>query len=445
MLLDEHPPFATSWSQIFEQVGTSIASMVKNRGNLMRRALIDNWALFLGMAMLMIANGLLVTLLSVRGAGLGFSPLIISIMQACYPLGALIGTIAVPKLIEKVGHIRVFSALASMVSIAAIIHLLTSDPVSWSSMRFLAGVCFPGLYVVTESWLNAKSENRIRAQVLSIYFIIQTLGPAIGTALVGFPDPSGNLMFGIVSILISLSIVPLLLSGIRAPEFTAPDRMTVTKLYRVSPMAVTGITLMSVGVSAWFIALPLYALNQGFSAAQASGVLVVAMITAGVFQYPIGWISDNTDRRNVVISLSVLAALVAGWLTFNDRDFVIGFAVIAAMTLPIYSILAAHANDQLLPTQVVPASGAMVFLLQLGQVFGMFLGPNVIVFANGRGLQILIGLICVGLAMFALVRRVSTEAPEETGEVQAMGVIGVAQPGNLVAQAMVTEDEKTDN
>ena len=90
-------------------------------------------------------------------------------------------------------------------------------------------------------------------------------------------------------------IVPLLLSGIRAPEFTAPDRMTVTKLYRVSPMAVTGITLMSVGVSAWFIALPLYALNQGFSAAQASGVLVVAMITAGVFQYPIGWISDNTD------------------------------------------------------------------------------------------------------------------------------------------------------
>ena len=407
----------------------------------MRRALLDNWTLFLGMTLLMVANGLLVTLLSIRGAGLGFSPLTISIMQACYPLGALIGTMTVPKLVEKVGHIRVFSALASMVSIAAIIHLLTSDPMSWSAMRFLAGICFPGLYVVTESWLNAKSENRIRAQVLSVYFIIQTLGPALGTALVGFPDPTGNLMFGIVSILISVSIVPLLLSGIRAPEFTAPDRMTVKKLYAVSPMAVTGITLMSVGVSAWFIALPLYALNHGFSPAQASGVLVVAMIAAGIVQYPIGWISDNTDRRNVVIWLSVIAALAAAWLTIDDSQILIGFSVIAAMTLPVYSILAAHANDQLLPAQVVPASGTMVFLLQLGQVFGMLLGPNVIIMADERGLQILIGLISVGVALFAMARRVTSEAPEETGEVLAMGVIGVAQPGHLHAESVIAADE----
>ena len=344
----------------------------------MQRALLDNWALFLGMLMLMVANGLLVTLLSIRGAGLGFSPLTISLMQACYPLGALIGTITVPHLIEKVGHIRVFSALASMVSIAAIIHLLTNDPISWSAMRFLAGVCFPGLYVVTESWLNAKSENRIRAQVLSVYFIIQTLGPALGTALVGFPDPTGNLMFGIVSILMSLAIVPLLLSGNRAPDYSAPDRMTVIKLYRVSPMAVLGIIIMSVGVSAWFIALPLYALRQGFTDAQASGALVVAMIAAGLVQYPVGWISDNTDRRYVVIGLSVISAIAALWMAVDTSPsrIVIGFAVIAAMTLPVYSILAAHANDQLSPGQVVPASGTMAFLLQFGQVFGILAGAQ---------------------------------------------------------------------
>ncbi len=409
----------------------------------MRRALIDNWTLFLGMLMLMVANGLLVTLLSIRGAGLGFSPLTISIMQACYPLGALIGTITVPHLIEKVGHIRVFSALASMVSIAAIIHLLTSDPISWSAMRFLAGVCFPGLYVVTESWLNAKSENRIRAQVLSVYFIIQTLGPALGTAMVGFPDPTGNLMFGIVSILMSLAIVPLLLSGIRAPDFSAPDRMTVTKLYRVSPMAVLGITLMSVGVSAWFIALPLYALQQGFTGAQASWALVVAMIAAGLVQYPVGWVSDNTDRRYVVIGLSVASALAAFWMAVDTSPsrIVIGFAVIAAMTLPVYSILAAHANDQLKPGQVVPASGTMAFLMQFGQVFGMLLGPNAIILADGRGLQLLVAVIGVGVALIAVARRVSREAPAETGEYQAMGVIGVAQPGSLHAEGLAAEEE----
>ena len=194
----------------------------------MKRALIDNWALFLGMMMLMVGNGLLVTLLTIRGSTLGFSDLEISVMQSCYPLGALAGTMLTPRLIEKVGHIRVFSALASMVSVAAIAHLLTSDPLSWAAMRLLAGFCFPGLYVITESWLNAKSENRIRAQVLSIYFIIQTAGPALGTAMVGLPDPSGNLLFGVTSILLSVAIVPLLLSNNRAPDYSAPDRMPVS-------------------------------------------------------------------------------------------------------------------------------------------------------------------------------------------------------------------------
>jgi MFS family permease len=304
-------------------------------------------------------------------------------------------------------------------------------------------VCFPGLYVVTESWLNAKTENRIRAQVLSVYFIIQTLGPAVGTALVGFPDPTGNLMFGIVSVLMSLSIVPLLLSNNRAPEFEVSDRMSVRRLYRVSPMAVTGIVLMSIGVSAWFIALPLYALQQGFSGAQASGALVVAMVAAGISQYPVGWISDHTDRRYVVIGLSLISALAAMWLTLDTSPSrtVLGFAIIAAVTLPIYSILAAHANDQLTPAQVVPASGTMAFLLQLGQVFGMLLGPNMIALADGRGLQIMLVVIGIGVALIAVARRVSSQAPQDTGEVIATGVIGMPMPGMLQAQVL-SEDER---
>lgn len=408
----------------------------------MRRALIENWALYLGMMMLMLANGLLVTLLTIRGSTLGFSPLTISIMQACYPLGALLGTIAAPRLIEKVGHIRVFSALASVVSVSAIMHLLTADPYSWSAMRFLAGVCFPGLYVVTEAWLNAKSDNSLRAQILSVYFMIQLLGPALGTAMVSLPDPSGNLLFGVVSILISLAIVPLLLSNNRAPDYVASDRMPVARLYAVSPMAVIGIVVMSVGVSAWFIALPLFALMHGFSEAQASGTLVVAMLAAGMVQYPLGWMSDHTDRRNVVIAISLVSAAVALWLLLDASPvvIVIGFAIIAGSTLPVYSILAAHANDQLSPAQIVPASGTMAFLLQFGQLFGMLLGPNLILLADGKGLQILLLVTGLSVAGIAITRRLQSAAPEETGTAVVTGVIGFAQPGMVQAE-MLAEDE----
>lgn len=409
----------------------------------MIRAFGENWALFLGMLMLMVANGLLATLLTIRGASLGFSDFTISVMQASYPLGALAGTALAPRLVENVGHIRAFSALASLVSIAAIVHLLTSDAISWSVMRLLGGFCYPGLYVITESWLNAKSENNTRAQVLSLYFIIQLAGPALGTALVGFPDPTGNLLFGLVSILISLSIVPLLLSGNKAPDYVAPERMSVAGLYRISPIAVIGIILFSIAVAASYITLPLYALQRGFSPAQASGALVAALIAGALVQYPIGWISDHTDRRYVVIGLGVTTALASLWMAVDTSadHIVFGFVLVAIGLYPAYSILTAHANDQLKLSQIVPASGTMVLLLNIGLLVGTLLGPNSISLFAGRGLQFLLAGLGATVALVALVRRVQVAAPAETGDVQVVGVIGTAQPGVLQAEALIQEEQ----
>ncbi|WP_050604479.1 MFS transporter [Ruegeria sp. 6PALISEP08] len=412
----------------------------------MIRALNENWALFLGMLMLMVANGLLATLLTIRGASLGFSDFTISVMQASYPLGALAGTAMAPRLVENVGHIRAFSALASLVSIAAIVHLLTSDAISWSVMRFLGGFCYPGLYVITESWLNAKSDNSTRAQVLSLYFVIQLAGPALGTALVGFPDPTGNLLFGTVSILISLSIVPLLLSGNKAPDYTVPERMPITRLYKVSPIAVIGIVLVSIGVSAHYITLPLYALQQGFSAAQASGALVAALIAGAAVQYPVGWISDHTDRRFVVIGLGVISAVASLWIAVDTSPthLTLGFMLIAIGLYPTYSILTAHANDQLRLSQIVPASGTMVLLMNIGLLVGTMLGPNAISLFGGRGLQILLAGIGISVALIALIRRFKVAAPAETGEVQVVGIIGATQPGVLQAETWVQEEEEAE-
>lgn len=410
----------------------------------MKRAFLENWALFLGMSLLMVANGLLVTLLTIRGAGLGFSELTISLMQAAYPLGALLGTAMAPGMVAKVGHIRAFSALASLVSIAAILHLLTSDPLSWSAMRFLAGFCYPGLYVITESWLQAKAENQNRAQILSIYFMIWMAGPAIGTALVAVPDPSGNLMFGVVSILISLSIVPLLLSGNKAPEYEVPDKMTVRRLYRVSPMAVIGNFVSSVAVAIWFISLPLYALSLGMSGAQASGMLVVAMVVGALVQYPIGWISDRVDRRLVLMGLGMLGAVTClGMIAAQTQTaLVVGFGLLAGASLPMYAVCTAHANDQLKPAQIVPASGTMLFLLNSGQFIGTLIGPNTVGLANGQGFLSVLGGLCLLVAGIAVLRRGQEDAPEETGQQQAIAVLGAPQSGVLQAESWLEEEDQ---
>ena len=75
-------------------------------------------------------------------------------------------------MLGRVGHIRVFAALASLASIAILLHSVFIDPYSWFLIRILTGVSLSGIYVIMESWLNDKSTNQTRGKVLSIYMII---------------------------------------------------------------------------------------------------------------------------------------------------------------------------------------------------------------------------------------------------------------------------------
>jgi hypothetical protein len=170
----------------------------------------------------------------------------------------------------------------------------------------------------------------------------------------------------------------------------------------------------------------------------------VALTVGALVQYPIGWISDHTDRRYVVIGLASVTVFAGLWMAadVSPSRTMIGFSVIAAATLPVYSILVAHANDQLTAGQIVPASGTMVFLLNIGLFGGTLIGPNTISMADGRGLQILlIGVSAVVVAL-AIIRRLKVAAPEDTGALQAVGIIGVAHPGVLQAESWVAFEER---
>ncbi|MCP5075373.1 MAG: MFS transporter [Rhodobacteraceae bacterium] len=392
----------------------------------MIRALKENWALFAGMLMLMAANGLLATLLSVRGMEIGFSETVIGLMQAGYPLGALIGCVAAPKMVQRVGHVRAFGTLASLCSISAIVHLVTTDATSWFLMRLLAGFCFPGLYVISESWLNAKAQNQMRAAILSVYFVIQIFGAAVGQAMTGIDDPSGNLLFAIISILISLSLVPLLISTYPAPEYVAPERLALSELIRISPMAIFGVALNGAMQAMFYVAMPLYGLALGMSVGQAAMLLVTGTLAGAIVQFPVGWLSDRTDRRLVVLGLSVIAVatvLLQLGGAFGQVHH-ISVALLAASMLPVYSLCVAHANDQLKPSQIVPASGTLVLVLNVGVLAGAFGGPFVLGWAGPDSYLAIYGVLSGLTAALAMVRRAQEDAPKETRAAQAIAVQG---------------------
>ena len=408
---------------------------------MLRRAVIESWPLFLGMLLLMISNGLLVTLLTVRATAYGFTQTEIAFMQAAYPLAALFGCMVTPQVVARVGHIRSFGALASLCSTAALIHMVTADPWSWAAMRALAGFCFPGLYVVAESWLNGRADNRTRAALLSVYFITQTGGAALGQLLLGIPDPAGNLLFVIVSVLISLSLVPMLLSAQQGQSFEAPARLSVRELFRLSPLGLSVSFLNGIAQGAFYVGLGLFGVALGLPAGQV-GLLVAAGTLGGVLgQFPLGALSDRIDRR-LVIAGAAAAALAACVLMATSAASLAGgpwlyagVALVGAFTLPLYSLGVAHTNDRLAPAQMVAASGGLVLVMNVGIVLGPPAAGLAITHLGAPALFACLALLQGATGVLALYRLVAGERPAETGTALPVGHAATAVASRLNPEA----------
>ncbi|MCP4471040.1 MAG: MFS transporter [Gammaproteobacteria bacterium] len=369
-----------------------------------------SWPLFIGMIFLMVSNGLLTTLLTLRGSGLGFSDSTIGLMQSGYPVGSLLGCLIAPRLIMRVGHIRVFAALASVASAAALVHLVTFDPWSWGAMRLMTGFCFSGLYIVSESWLNGSSSNESRGSVLSVYFIIQTGGFTAGQMLLNISSPEGILLFIVISILISFSLVPMLVSASATPPYELPERVSLPELFQLSPMALTGSFLNGISQTALYVAFALYGKAIGLSAG-AIGVMLGFMTVGGMlFQFPLGKLSDVVDRRLVIVGapgLSIPVCLVLASLenpAGNLNLLYLLVALLGGLTLPVYSVCMAHMNDHLKPSQIIAASGTLVLILAAGMTIGPTLGGTAIEHYGPQGVFYLLSLVAALTVMTALFR-----------------------------------------
>ena len=182
------------------------------------------WALFLGMGLLMVGNGMQGTLLGVRGEIEGFSTFSLSLVMSAYFLGFLGGSRMAPEMIRRVGHVRVFAALASFISAVLILFPSITEPWAWIALRIVIGFCFSGVYVTAESWLNNATTSENRGQALSVYMIVQMSGIVAAQALLVTGDPSGFILFVIPSVLVSMSFAPILLSITPTPPSTRRPR-----------------------------------------------------------------------------------------------------------------------------------------------------------------------------------------------------------------------------
>ncbi|NNU80649.1 MFS transporter [Halovulum dunhuangense] len=402
-----------------------------------------SWPLLLGLLFLMVGNGLQGTLLGVRGAIEGYDAGTMSYVMSAYFLGFLAGSKLTPALIAQVGHVRVFAALASLISAAFILYAAIPHPVSWALMRFIVGLCFCGVYIVSESWLNGASTNETRGQALSLYMIVQMVGIIAAQGLLNIADPAEYTLFVIMSVLVSVAFAPILLSKTPAPAFEATKPMTLAQLFHISPLGMVGCFLLGGVFSGIFGMSAVYASEAGFSTAQTS--LLVGLIYLGglLFQYPVGWISDRMDRRKLIVGGTAIGAAASLLALPVLGDFtvvcIVGF-IVGAMANPLYSLMIAYTNDFLEPGDMASASGGLLFANGLGAI----MGPIVIGLLMARigpvGFFVFLGTLFAAVMVYALYRMTQRPAPAVEDTTAYSPVFHQATPVALeVAQEVAQE------
>ena len=379
----------------------------------MIRTITASWPLFFGLGLIMIGNGLQGTLLGIRASIEGFDTAAIGIIMSLYYLGFLGGSYYVPKMISKVGHIRVFTALASIASATVLIHGLYPDPIIWALVRLFTGFAYAGLYIIVESWLNNTSTNKTRGKIFGVYQLVSYGGMMMGQYMLNIADPAMIDLFVMASILVSIAILPIALSSRPAPEFDEPEHMSMKRLFVISPLGMAGAFANGIGVAAVFGLGAVYANEMGMTIPQISTFIALYILGGVAFQMPISWVSDKYDRRLVINIVSVLAAITA-FVCFivSDSPYVLNavFFILGGLSLTIYGLSMSHINDHLTPRQYVGASSSAILVNGMGAAAGPLVISTLMSLFGTKLYFPAIAIIFGGLFVYGLYRTQKRES-----------------------------------
>jgi MFS family permease len=417
-LISDNLPTALIWAG-------SVPSRKKYKQEQKMLRIISNcWALFLGMGLIMLGNGLQATLLGVRASMEDFGTTITGLVMSGFFLGLIGGCNMVPKVVGRVGHVRTFGALASLASTSILVQAIFVDPLVWWVMRVITGFSYAGLYIVAESWINEAADNGTRGKVLSFYMLISLGGMAGGQMLLNLSTPTGFELFVLVSLMISLAVIPILLSTARAPQFDVSENVGILQLYFVSPLGVFGMFVTGMSIGAFFGMGAVYASDIGLSVKEISFFMGTLILGGFLFQYPLGWLSDYFGPNKVII-FSCTGGAVVSFVAMNFTGegvlFYLIVATVGGLAMPLYSLCCVHTNDYLTPTQMVAASGTLVLLSAVGATVGSPITALAMDIFGPQAFYGSIGVMLSSVAVFAIWR--STQRVEVGAEEQGDFVV----------------------
>lgn len=404
-------------------------------------------ALFLGTFLMMVGTGLGNMLIPLRASAEGWPPTAIAWIGTCYALAFTAGCLLTPLFVRRVGHIRVFAVLQTMLAASLLLHALVPHPVAWALFRVMGGLTLVGGYMIIESWLNERVSNANRGTVFASYMIVSMSGVAAGQFILPLGDIMTTTLFIVGALAFGSALLPVALSVAPAPQPLTQVRVDARALFRRSPAAVVGSFLAGIIFGNWSYFGPLYGRAVGLTDTGIAIMLTAAMIGGMAFQVPFGRLSDRIDRRYVMalagaIGVAVSAAMVV-FAPTSSYTIVLGMFALGSVLFTIYALNVAHANDQAEAHEFVQVSGGLLIVYGIGNMVGPQLGGRLMGHFGPQGFFIAMGLVYALYGLYALwrSRQKATVAPADKTDFRVVPALPASTPEVLAMDARTAEEE----
>ncbi|EGL55690.1 transmembrane transport protein [Methylophaga aminisulfidivorans MP] len=359
-------------------------------------------------ALLLLGNGLISTLLTLRGTNEGFSSATMGLIMSSYFIGFVCGTWVSGRLIRRMGHIRTFAFCASICASATLLHIIFIDAWVWIVLRFFYGLAYITLMTVIESWLNSQAASHERGRIFAFYMVVNLGALTIAQQMLHIATPDNFLLFAIVSILISWAILPLTLTRRNQPRINSErPKSSLKNLLKIAPLSVAGSTLSGLAMGAFWAMTPIYATELGYDISGIALIMSLTILGGAALQIPIGRYSDKHDRPKVITWVVALAGIIALSMAVipSQTALLAIFFIWGGLSFSIYPLSVAQLIDQLHPDEIVSGSSDMLVLHGLGCAFAPVIAGSLMTIIGSQGLPLYIGTVLLILAGYTAYRR----------------------------------------
>jgi MFS family permease len=392
----------------------------------MRKTLPLIASLLIGMGIVQLGNGLLMTVISLRMKIEGFSTEAAGLVMSLYFAGQMLAASTIPRIIGRVGPVRTFAAAAAVLASAALSQILLIAVFPWAVLRAITGYGMAGLNMVAESWLNSRATNENRGEILALYMIMVFLATGLGQFLLNVADPADFDLFALSTVLIMVGLIPVALTRAQAPTFGEHSGLSFVELYRLSPLGVVGVIGTGLVNSSFYGLGPIFARDIGLDTAGVSSFMGITIIAGLAMQWPVGKLSDIYDRRTVLtfvfLGVAVISAGMVVVLQLHPGWTILLACFYGGLSFTTYSLSVAHACDFVEPKDLVKATGTFVFAYGIGAVLGPIVAAAAMSHLGPEGLFVYAAAINAGLVGFALYRMTRRKAKPKDLQGQFVGL-----------------------